>query len=229
VSPATSATGSSIPSTTPAQNPAEDTAILAGDWVSPTDSATACSVVDPTGARRGPFVDADSGHPILVSPFHREAALCGTCHDVSNPAFEKDGNGNYVPNAFDARRRTSPRTSSRRSSAPTASGSTASTTRPKAYMRRSSAATRLRRDLPGLPHARRHRPGLQLRQPPIRDDLPLHDMTGGSTWLPTLMPTLHPGNPTQVDRPRCRPASIARPYMLQNAADLEPPRSPADD
>ena len=48
-----------------------------------------------------PFTDADSGHPVLVSPFHREAALCGTCHDVSNPAFEKDGSGNYVPNAFD--------------------------------------------------------------------------------------------------------------------------------
>jgi len=26
----------------------------------------------------------------------------GRCHDVSNTAFEKDGQGNYVPNAFDA-------------------------------------------------------------------------------------------------------------------------------
>ena len=47
-------------------------------------------------------VNGASGHPILVSPVHREAALCGTCHDVSNPAFEKDISGDYVPNAFDA-------------------------------------------------------------------------------------------------------------------------------
>ena len=24
---------------------------------------------------------------MIYSPFHKEAALCGTCHDVSNPAF----------------------------------------------------------------------------------------------------------------------------------------------
>jgi hypothetical protein len=25
--------------------------------------------------------------------------MCGTCHDVSNPAFEKNASGNYVANA----------------------------------------------------------------------------------------------------------------------------------
>ena len=82
-------------------NPFEDVAILAGLSFAGTWFGNGMYVVDPTGARRGPFLDATGGHPILVSPFHREAALCGTCHDVSNPVFEKDGSGNYVPNAFD--------------------------------------------------------------------------------------------------------------------------------
>lgn len=52
---------------------------------------------------------------------------------------------------------------------------------------------------------------------PVRDDLPLHDMTGGSTWLPGLLDTLFPG---EVD-PAALAAGINRArYMLQNAADM---------
>ena len=85
----------------PLQNPLEDEAILAALSFPATHFGNGMATIDPTGARRGPFVDATSGHPVLVSPFHREAALCGTCHNVSNPAFEKDADANYVPNAFD--------------------------------------------------------------------------------------------------------------------------------
>ncbi|MHC4908934.1 MAG: multiheme c-type cytochrome, partial [Planctomycetota bacterium] len=86
----------------PAANPIEDEAILAALSNPASDFGNGMATIDPTGARRGPFVDAASGHPILVSPFHREAAICGTCHDVSNPAFETDGAGNFVPNEFDS-------------------------------------------------------------------------------------------------------------------------------
>jgi hypothetical protein len=34
----------------------------------------------------GPYLDADPPHPALRSRLHRSAAICGTCHDVSNPA-----------------------------------------------------------------------------------------------------------------------------------------------
>ncbi|MHC5173361.1 MAG: multiheme c-type cytochrome, partial [Planctomycetota bacterium] len=78
-----------------------DAAILAELTFPTTEFGNGMYTVDPTGARRGPFINATTGHAVLVSPFHREAALCGTCHDVSNPAFEKDGNGGYVPNDFD--------------------------------------------------------------------------------------------------------------------------------
>jgi hypothetical protein len=53
--------------------------------------------------------------------------------------------------------------------------------------------------------------------PPVRDDLPLHDQTGGSTWLPGLLSTMYPG---EVDEAALQ-AGIARArYMLQNAAEL---------
>lgn len=36
-------------------------------------------------SRLGPYDDALAPHAVLASDFQRDAALCGTCHDVSNP------------------------------------------------------------------------------------------------------------------------------------------------
>jgi hypothetical protein len=59
--------------------------------------------------------------------------------------------------------------------------------------------------------------GCNLSGVPIRSDLPLHDLTGGSTWIPSLLPALYPG---QVD-PLAIQAGIDRArQMLQNAAVL---------
>jgi len=67
--------------------------------------------VDSDPIRRGPrtLSEVNPNHPGGVkahySPFHREAALCGTCHDVSNPVFNRviggDGKSTYVLNALD--------------------------------------------------------------------------------------------------------------------------------
>jgi hypothetical protein len=35
--------------------------------------------------RKGPYDDANSNHETQGSDFHRDSALCATCHDVSNP------------------------------------------------------------------------------------------------------------------------------------------------
>ena len=53
--------------------------------------------------------------------------------------------------------------------------------------------------------------------PPVRTDLPLHDMTGGSTWLPSLLPITHPGkvNPDALNK-----GILRAQYMLQNAAEM---------
>jgi hypothetical protein len=201
------------------ENPVEDAAILdalsfPGSWF-----GNGMYVVDPTGARRGPFIDATSGHPILVSPFHTEAAMCGTCHDVSNTAFEKDGQGNYVPNEFDT----------------TATDFSANTLLPveRTYSEWFNSAY----NSPGGIYAPQFGgnkafvgscqdchmkdvtgKGCNFEEAPVRDDLPLHDMTGGSTWLPGLLDDLYPDDVNEtaleagIDRAR---------DMLQKAATLE--------
>ena len=204
----------------PGVSPIEDNAILAA-LESPTyEFGNGMYTVDPTGARRGPFVDATTGHAVLVSPFHREAAICGTCHDVSNPAFEKDEDGDYAPNTLDAQATDfSPntllpveRTYSEwlHSNYNTPTG----VYNPVMGGNKSFVSTCQdchMRDITGQ--------GCDPAQfdPPVRDDLPLHDMTGGSTWLPTVLAQT---NPTQVN-PTALNAGIERSrFMLQNAADL---------
>jgi hypothetical protein len=45
-------------------------------------------VLEGNGIRLGPYAEGDeaANHAALGSPFHRQSELCGTCHDVSNPA-----------------------------------------------------------------------------------------------------------------------------------------------
>ncbi|MHC4093376.1 MAG: hypothetical protein ACYSVY_24410, partial [Planctomycetota bacterium] len=203
----------------PAENPVEDEGILAALSFPASDFGNGMATIDPTGARRGPFVNAATGHPVLVSPFHREAALCGTCHNVSNPAFEKDGNGNYVPNAFDT----------------TATDFSAHTLAPveRTYSEWfyseyntpggvfapefggnldfvSTCQDCHMRDVTGV--------GCNFGDPPTRDDLPLHDITGGSTWLPSLLSTLYPG---EVNEAALQAGIVRARYMLQNAAEMD--------
>jgi len=79
-------------------NPAEDQAILnalAMDESNdvPTVPHTGQYVIDPMDRRRGPFnlMPGFMLHEWRRSPFHREALLCSTCHEVSNPAYERVG------------------------------------------------------------------------------------------------------------------------------------------
>ena len=202
----------------PAENPPEDQAILAALSNPGTEFGNGMYVVDPTPTRRGPFPDANLGHTILVSPFHREAAICGTCHDVSNPAFQNDGSGNFPPNALD----TPASTFSAHSLMPvertysewfysdynTPQGIFA----PQFGGNRDFVATCQdchMRDVTGK--------GCNFPNAPTRNDLPLHDLTGGSTWLPGLLGTLFPG---QVNEPAIQAGIIRARYMLQNAAEL---------
>ncbi len=202
-----------------AENPAEDAAVLAALDEVPAEFGTGMYVVDPNeSARRGPFADAASGHPILVSPFHREAALCGTCHNVSNPAFTRDAGGNYVPNAFDtpapsfspdsimAVERTysewlfSAYNTPGGVYAPEFGGN-------KTYV--STCQDCHMRDVTGK--------GCNNVAAPVRSDLPLHDLTGGSTWIPGLLSTLHP---TVANDAALQDGIIRARYMLQNATEL---------
>jgi len=199
-------------------SPAEDQSILAALTAVPPTFANGMFVVDPTGARRGPFLDATSGHPVLVSPFHREAALCGTCHDVSNPAFDKDGSGNYVPNAMDAPPASFAsthimpieRTYSEwlHSDFNTPSGVYA----PDFGGNKSFVATCQDchlRDVTGK--------GCNYPAAPLRNDLPLHDMTGGSAWMMEQLATLHPD---KIDPAAAAAGASRSRAMLAKAATM---------
>jgi len=200
------------------ENPPEDQDILAVLRDPPTEFGNGMFVVDPTGLRRGPFPDPSPGHTVAVSPFHREAALCGTCHDVSNPAFEKDASGNYVPNAFDTKagnfsaQELLPieRTYSEwfHSEYNTPQGVYAPQFGGNLDYVGSCQDCHLR-DVTGQ--------GCSFGDPPVRPDLPLHDMTGGSTWLPALLDLIYPG---EVNVTALQAGIVRARYMLQNAAEL---------
>ena len=75
---------------------------LASITAIPPMSGNGMYVADADNAKRGPFIDAAATHQMFYSPFHSESAICGTCHDVSNPVFVPDGTGGYIPNDFDS-------------------------------------------------------------------------------------------------------------------------------
>lgn len=204
-------------------SPTNDLAILAALSFPGTNYGNGMFVIDPTGTRRGPFTDAAAGHTFLASPFHSRSEFCGTCHDVSNPAFQNDGAGNYNANALDtAAGNYSPhfmapveRTYSEWIAsdynttngvfAPQFAGN-------KPGGRVSTCQDCHMRDVAGYGCNTNSNPGV-----PWRTNLPLHDMTGGSIWLAGLLTNLFPG---EVSAPAIQ-AGIARSIQLMtNAASL---------
>jgi len=204
-------------------SPTNDLAILAALSFPGTNYGNGMFVVDPTGTRRGPFTDAVAGHAFLGASFHSSSAFCGTCHDVSNPAFHNDGSGNYDANAFDTKSaQFSPhfmapveRTFSewRNSAYNTATGVHAPQfAGNKPDGRVASCQDCHMRDVSGYGANTNNNTGV-----PWRENLPSHDLTGGSTWVAGLLTNLFPG---EVSVPAIQ-AGIARStYLLQNAASL---------
>ncbi len=77
-------------------NPPEDLDQLNALPFPPASTGNGSYVIDLLDRRRGPFdlaIDYPdfNFHFWLESPFHRESAQCGTCHEVSNQAYERQG------------------------------------------------------------------------------------------------------------------------------------------
>jgi PKD repeat protein len=196
-----------------------DQAYLATLTDIPPASANGMYVCDADNAKRGPYVDAAARHQMKYSPFHQDAALCGTCHDVSNPAFVANPDGTYSPNDWDT---PSPdfdpyaqfpieRTYSEwlMSAYNTPQGVPA----PQFGGNKTNVSTCQdchMRDVTGH--------GCNKKGAPLRDDLALHDMTGGNTFIPLLIDQLFPGEAN----PAALQAGVQRARdMLQKAATLE--------
>jgi hypothetical protein len=204
-------------------SPTNDLAILAALSFPGTNYGNGMFVVDPTGTRRGPFTDAVAGHAFLGSSFHSSAAFCGTCHDVSNPAFQNDGTGNYNANALDTTSaQFSPhfmapveRTYSEwlNSEYNTPTGVHAPQFAGNKPDGRVAACQDCHmRDVAGYGANTNNNAGV-----PWRTNLPMHDLTGGSTWVAGLLTNLFPG---EVSVPAIQ-AGIARAtQLLTNSATL---------
>jgi hypothetical protein len=204
-------------------SPTNDVPLLTSLSFPGTNYGNGMFVIDSTGLRRGPYSDASAGHASLGSPFHRTAQFCGTCHDVSNPAFTKDGAGVYQPNTFDA----ASSTFSPHFIAPVERtfsewlASTYNTTNGvhapqfagnRADGRVSTCQHCHMQSVSGYACDTNSNPGV-----PLRADMGLHDMTGGSTWVPALLTNLFPGEVS----PAAIQAGIVRANsMLQRAASI---------
>jgi hypothetical protein len=185
----------------------------------PAHSANGMYIADSDNAKRGPYVDAPARHQMYYSPFHSDAAVCGICHDVSNPAFTKDAGGKYVPNDFDSPapdfdpysmfpiERTysewlmSDFNSEEGVYAPQFGGNKDKV---------STCQDCHMRDVTGV--------GCNKNGAPVRDDLPLHDMTGGNTFIPMIVDSVFPGEVNQQALDDGIQRAIS---MLQKAAYID--------
>ena len=204
----------------PGTSPLEDQAVLSGIDPLPLQYGNGQFITDPLPTMRGPYGDGQASHGSLESPLHRSSAVCGTCHDVSNPVFVQVGVGDYAPNGFDQEhpdmdlrnmfpieRTYSEWTQSEYATsgvfAPQFAG-----TKPDGIV--SSCQDCHMRDVGGK--------GCNESGAPNRTDLPLHDFTGGNTFIPDILYDFFPG---EVDTIALQAGKQRATEMLQLAATLE--------
>jgi len=212
-------------------SPPEDDAILAAlanANALPTQYGNAGYVIQPEDVRRGPLDDVPEnyhGVPIIASEFHKSSDLCGTCHDVSNPAFTKQPDGTYALNTLDAASDSLDkydmfpveRTYSEWKN------SMYATTGVDAGGRfggdRESPVVSTCQDC-HMPSATGYISGYDVEPFFVRTNIPSHDFNGGNTWALDMVANLYDG--VLGVYPWYFPASQARTVqMLEDAATLE--------
>lgn len=175
-------------------------------------------VVADVDYRRGPYTDANPPHDFYYSPFQRSSELCGTCHDVSNPAFSRQPGDDYDPNTFgEAAPAFNPhgmfpieRTYSEWSFSDynTPDGVYAPQFGGNLDTVRSCLDCHMR-DVEGK--------GAKQGSVPVRTDLGLHDLTGGNTFMPAVVQSLYS---SEVDSLALAAGTQRATYMLENAASF---------
>jgi hypothetical protein len=206
-----------------AENPAADAAILAALAGPVPGFGHAMMVVDPADRRRGPFdVVADLGFEphapssTLVSPFHRSAELCGTCHNLRNPAFVKNlSTGEFEPAADDAPTPDPARGFPEQSTFDEWAASEYATTgvfAPEFGGTNGVASTC---------QSCHMRPvaGKDANGGLVRPDVPLHDFAGANTFIPAVL-AHHPAFGAEVDPEHLALGVAKATTMLRKAATV---------
>ena len=189
---------------------------LSGLTMIPPQSGNGMYVAHDQNAKRGPFVDAAAKHQMYYSPFHSESAICGTCHDVSSPAIDSVGGFSLggIEKGVDPFRTYAmlpiERTFSEWTISDFADGPIAGT----AFGGNKSAVSTCQdchmADVSGV--------AANKRGTIFREDLPLHDMTGGNTFIPDLVYQLYPD---EVNKDALDAGKLRALFMLQNAASMD--------
>lgn len=202
-------------------SPAIDGDILADISPLPLQYGNGQFINDPGSIKRGPFSDViEVGHLSVESPFHRSAELCGTCHDVSNPVFEQAGANEYTPGTFDAEhvdqdlRNMYPveRTFSEWQNSEYA---TTGVYAPQFAGNKADGMVSICQDC-HMPDVSAY--GSNVAGTPLREDMPLHDLTGGNTFIPDLVADVYPD---EVDASQLNAAKARAASMLQRAATMQ--------
>jgi hypothetical protein len=205
-------------------NPPEDAAILAALSAPVPAPGGAMMVIDPEDRLRGPFdvVAELSGDPhapqreTLVSPFHTKSELCGTCHNLRNPAFARntltgvweltaDDTPNPDPTSgFPEQSTFDEWAASDYASAgvyaPEFGGTSGMATTCQSCHMHPVAG----RDANG---------GI------LRSDVPLHNFAGANTFIPAVLP-FHPAFGTEVDAALLQQGITNATNMLRKAASV---------
>jgi len=202
-------------------SPPVDEAIIAALESVPVAHANGQFVTDPDPVKRGPYSDAQASHQFLQTDFMLDSNLCGTCHDVSNPAFVSGGEpGLYVVQELDEPhpdgdpRNMFPieRTFSEWSVSEFAAGGVYlpqfAGNRPDGMV--STCQDCHMRDVAGA--------GASVGGTPNRDDLGLHDLTGGNTFVPDILPIFAPGEVDPVELQAGKQRALS---LLSLAATLQ--------
>ena len=202
-------------------SPEADLAILEGLENIPIAHANGQFVLDGDPTKRGPYSDTVASHQTTQSDFTLSANLCGTCHDVSNPAFVAGSEpGVYEVQALDAAhpdgdpRNMFPveRTFSEWTASEYAAGGVYQPQfagdKPDGIV--STCEDCHMADVTGIAC---NEPGA-----PTRSDLGFHDMTGGNTFVPDILPDFYPG---EVDVVQLQAGKLRAQAMLTLAATME--------
>jgi len=201
-------------------SPARDQQVLADLSFPGEHYGNGMFVLDPDGILRGPREDSAAPHLFRASPFHKSSNFCGTCHDVSNPAFSKV-DGIYQPNTFDLREEQVDPAVAAPVERTYSEWLHSEYNTPGGVYQPEFAGTKPDGRVSSCQdcHMRAvEAKACNLEDAPLRSEMPLHDMTGGSTWMPLVIAQTYPDkvNLAAVE------AGVERArYMLQNAADLE--------
>lgn len=190
----------------------QDKSYLEGIISLPGDIGNGMYLADANNAKRGPFSDAVGRHKMFTSPFHTKSEHCGTCHDVSNPVFTRidEGKAIYSPNSFGEQSETFEvklmfpieRTFSEWKASGYASG--------VGVAQKMSCQDCHMSDVTGK--------GAKMKNAPVRTNLPLHDMTGGNTFVPNLVKQLYP---SEVDADALDAGIVRAIATLKSAANIE--------